>query len=142
MTGLRVSLIDATTDRAVNVNSHGELIVGRKEHSLPYAVQHTVASVSNVVPLETNNIFIITYVIVSTDKTNVDTQVSIYETSILAGDASTSEQIILQGGMGRNDRVILPGLDLATLTSRYINVETDTAATVDVVVMGYYELNE
>ena len=136
---LEVHLIDPETGDAVKINSHGELVVGTQEHSAPYSAQRTTAGVSNVVPIQTGKIFIITYIVVSSDKTNVETQISIYETSSVDGDLSTSEQIVLAGGMSRNDRVILPSLDLATRPSRFLNVETDTAATIDVIIMGYYE---
>lgn len=136
---LEVHLIDPQTGDAVKINSHGELVVGTQEHSTPYSAQRSTAGVSNIVPIDTGKIFVITYIVVSSDKTNVETHVSIYETSSETGALSTSEQLILSGGMSKNDRVVLPSLDLATAPSRFLNVETDTTATIDVIIMGYYE---
>ena len=92
-----------------------------------------------IVPLRSNNRFIITYLIVSSDKTNVDTQVDIYETRTVDGNATTAEAVILSGGLSKNDRVVMSGLDLATLPSRFVNIETDSLAAINVIVMGYYE---
>lgn len=132
-------LTDPLTDTTVKITPRGELVTGRSSHSKPYAAQRTTAGVSNLVKHNTGKLFVITYVIVSSDKTNVDTQISLYETLTEDGDLSTSEQIILAGGLSKNDRVVLGGLDLVTSAGSYINVETDTAATIDVIIMGYYE---
>ena len=136
---IQVSICDPKTGKAVRLTEHGELIIGKTEHSLPYNAVRSSAGVSNIVELRTNNTFIITYLIVASDKTNVETQVDVYETITSDGAAATAEAVILSGSMARNDRVIIAGLDLRTLPSRFINIETDTAAVINVTVMGYYE---
>ena len=123
----------------VKLTPHGELVTGKTEHSLPYNIVRTTAGVSNIVELRTNNTFIITYLVVASDKTNLETQIDVYETRTVDGDASTAEAVVLSGSLARNDRVIMPSLDLRTLPSRFINVETDTTAVISVTVMGYYE---
>ena len=123
----------------IRLTPHGELIVGKTEHSLPYNAVRSTAGVSNIIKLKTNNTFIITYLIVASDKTNIETQVDVYATRTVDGDASTAEAVILSGSLNRSDRVIISGLDLRTRPSRFINVETDTAAVISITVMGYYE---
>ena len=123
----------------IKLTPHGELVTGKTEHSLPYNAIRTSAGVSNIVELRTNNTFIITYLVVASDKTNVETQVDVYETRTVDGDATIAEAVILSGSLARNDRVVMPALDLRTKPSRFINVETDTAAVISITVMGYYE---
>ena len=136
---LQFSLCDPKTGRAARLTDHGELIVGKTAHSLPYNASRSSAGVSNIINLKTNNTFIITYLIIASDKTNLETQIDVYETRTVDGAASTAEAVILSGSMARNDRVIISGLDLRTLPSRFVNIETDTAAVISVTVMGYYE---
>lgn len=136
---IQVSICDPTTGKAARLTEHGELIIGKTEHSLPYNAIRSTAGISNVVELRTNNTFIITYLIVASDKTSVETQVDVYEARTVDGAATTAEAVILSGSLAKNDRVIISGLDLRTLPSRFINIETDTAATINVTVMGYYE---
>ena len=125
----------------LRLTEHGELIVGNTKHSIPFNATRSTAGVSNVVPLVTNNSFIVTYLVVASDRTNVETIVSVYETRTVDGNTATAENMILSGSLAKSDRVILSGLDLETLSSRFINIETDTAATINVTIMGYYEVN-
>lgn len=134
-------VICAPNGKPATINSHGELVVGKADHSTPFNVTRSSAGVTNVVPLMTNNRFILTYLVVASDKTNVETQVYVYETLADTGDNTTSEAMILQGSLNKSDRVIMPSLDLVTLSSRNINVETDTNAVISFVIMGYYEQN-
>lgn len=136
---IQVSICDPKTGKAVRLTDHGELIIGKTEHSLPYSGVLSAAGVENIISLKTNHTFIITYLIVASDKTNVETQVDVYETRTVDGDASTAEAVILSGSLAKNDRVIIAGLDLRTLPSRFVNIETDTTAVINVTVMGYYE---
>lgn len=136
---INVGIIDPRNGVAAKITHHGELVVGTSEHSTPFNGVLTGAGVVNLVKPNTGNVFIITYIIVASDKTNVETQVDIYETKIESGDFTTSEVAVLSGSLSKNDRVVLPGLDLQTLPSRFINIQTDTAATINVTLMGYFE---
>ena len=137
---MAIKIIVCSADgRPIEVNTHGELVVGKTDHSTPYSASRSTAGVSNIVNLKTNFRFIITYLVVASDKTNVESQVYVYETKTIDGDYTTAENFILRGGMVRNDRIILSDLDLKTLPSRFVNIETDNTALIDITIMGYYE---
>ena len=136
---IQVEIIDPRTGKAAMVTSHGELVVGTPHHASPYNATRSAAGVSNIVKPRTGEVFIITYMIVASDKTNVETNVSVYETLTDDGDSASADNLVLSGSLAKNDRVVMPGLDLETLKSRFVNIETDTAAIISVTVMGYFE---
>ena len=136
---INVILKDSQTGQAASVNSHGELVVGNANHSDGYSAVRSTAGVTTIVPSQGGFRFIVTAILIASNKTNVETQVNLYGTLLPEGDASTAANIGFSGGLAKNDRVIIPALDLIIKESHFINVETDTAATINVAITGYFE---
>ena len=137
---LPTSIIGADGIHKVNVTPRGELIVAPISFSISYYVDVNLALTEFVVvPAITGKCFIITALMLNSDKTFGSATVA--ETLLLyeahPSDITTSLNIITQVDMLKNDRLPVTGLNLQVGNTRSI-IAVATDNNVDVTVAGYY----
>lgn len=129
----------SSQNNTVEVSDRSELIVGPKKPSNFYSATTTVNNTPvNVVPPKSGQIFIITTIVLSGDRSIGlnGAVVDLYESDISGTDA-TVETEIYQDEIAKQTRAVLTGLYISTQPGRWINVKSDDVA-VRANVSGFY----
>ena len=137
---LQVSLFDDKTQSIAKVNPNGGLIVAPSHYSTAYYVLvDTAATTFEVIPAISDMNFIVTGMLIASDKSfatsTVAETLTIYEAN--PADLSVNTKTITQIDLLRNDRLVATALDLATTKTRTL-VAIATSANVNVTLSGYY----
>ena len=135
-----VKILGSGDQEEARVTSRGELVVGSLDYSTPYYISVAAAATEyEVVPGKPNTHFVITDIILASDKNFGSATVA--ETITITGahpaDLGTAIDTIVQADLLKNDRLIATGLKFRTAeTCSIVAVGTDSAA--DVTIAGYY----
>jgi len=137
---LQVSLFDDKTQSIAKVNPNGGLIVAPSHYSTAYYVLvDTAATTFEVIPAISDMNFIVTGMLIASDKSfatsTVAETLTIYEAN--PADLSVNTKTITQIDLLKNDRLVATALDLATTKTRTL-VAIATSANVNVTLSGYY----
>jgi len=137
---LQVSLFDDKTQSIAKVNPNGGLIVAPSHYSTAYYVLvDTAATTFEVIPAISDMNFIVTGMLIASDKSfatsTVAETLTIYEAN--PADLSVNTKTITQIDLLRNDRLVATALDLATTKTKTL-VAIATSANVNVTLSGYY----
>lgn len=137
---LSVGLHGGIADYGVLVTPRGELVIAPLAYSEPYYVSVAAAATAyTVVPAVAEKRFVITSLLVASDKTfgsaTTAETLTVYEANAAA--IGTSLKTIFQVDMLKNDRMVATGLNLITTKARAL-VAIGTDNKVDVTVAGYY----
>ena len=126
-----------SSGRIVSVNSSGELVVGPSSFSEPYTGSVTGTTITNLVRGRVNEFFVVTDMIISQDRTNTDSAVTVFESDSVDGPSTDD---IITVDLIKSQAIPLTGLNLiSTARGKYINFQSDSGtATIRVTVMGYY----
>lgn len=137
---LPVHVRDPDTDIAAKVSPDGELYIAVRDYSTAYYISVNIADTPfEVVPAVANKRFIVTDILIASDKafgSSVDAEtVTIYEAH--PADLDTNLKTFTQVDLLRNDRMPVTGLNLATNETVTL-VAIAASASVDVTIGGYY----
>ena len=137
---LQVSLFDDKTQSIAKVNPNGGLIVAPSHYSTAYYVLvDTAATTFEVIPAISDMNFIVTGMLIASDKSfatsTVAETLTIYEAN--PADLSVNTKTITQIDLLKNDRLVATALDLATTKTKTL-VAIATSANVNVTLSGYY----
>ena len=130
------AITDDATGISAKVTSRGELITAKISHSSSYQASRTTAGTSTVVAGKAGKLFVMTSILATQDKTNLDTHITVFESSDL--DSATKNVIILETDFLRNSVLVATGLDIVTQPVQWINFTTDVATGISVTIAGYY----
>lgn len=138
---LPVIIQDKNTKNSACVTENGQLIVAPISYSEPYYVKLAVLNTPyEIIPGITNKAFVITGILIASDKNfasaTVAEAVTIYEAAV--EDISTQLKILFQFDLLRNERVVATGLNIITNTARSLVGIAPTSAAVDITLAGYY----
>jgi len=122
--------------RDAKVSSRGELIVSPIEFSTSYAASLAASGTTTVVKAVADKRFIMTDILLASDRTNVDTNVTVFEASDF--ESTTEDKVIIEVDFMRNDRMVATGLNIATDPVKWINLKSNTSAGITITIAGYY----
>ena len=127
----------------VKVTHTGELVTIRGEYDTSQAaIMTATATAYNMVEPRVGSSFIITGIIVNTDKNVSATNGANIELYEAATDTSTVQSKLLFAlNILKNDSEVITGILLKTTEGVYLNAETDDA-TVNITLLGYYLKND
>ena len=131
-----INIKDPSTGVVAKVTPRGELVVSLIEYSTSYATENNTATTSTVVNGNPSKRFILTSIFIAQDKTNLDTHITLFESS--DKDSATEDKIIFETDFARNQTMVATGLGIITGTTKWINMKTNTAARINVTLAGYY----
>ena len=118
------------------VTKRGEIVVAPVSYSKSYQTSRNTAGTSNIITGLANKSFLITSMLIGSDKTNVDTTVDIFESN--DADSAIQSKLIISLGVGKNDRLIATGLQIETDVTKWVNFTMDTSALISITFGGYY----
>ena len=121
---------------SAKVTRRGELVIGQISHSTSYAQSRSTAGTSTIVNPQTGKRFVMTAMLLTQDKTNLDTHVTIFEAPDF--ESTTESKVIIETDLQRNQTMLATGLDIITESTVWINLKTDAAAGINITIAGYY----
>ncbi len=136
---INVQIVNAKSGRIAEITEFGELVTAPISYSTPYYVLVDVLTALEVVQGKAGQCFVITGLLLASDKnfaSTVDSEsLTIYEAN--PADLSTNEKIIVKLDLLRNDRMPVTGLNLLVSEAKSL-VAIATSVNVDVTIAGYY----
>jgi len=122
----------------VAVTKRGQIVTAPLNFSIPENVTLNVINTAfNLRPPITGKIFVITDLIISTDK-NVNVNGAIIEIYLASSvDTLTSDKTLLLINLGRQDSFDVVTLNWISVQGKWLNAKTDEA-NVDITAAGYY----
>ena len=132
---------DKSNKNTVRITDDGQLVVAPISYSFPYYISvATPATAFEVVGGKTGKRFVITGLLIASDKTfassTTSETVTIYEAT--PNDLDTLLETIFKVDLLRNDRLVATGLNLVTNKAKSLVASTPTSAAVDITLAGYY----
>jgi hypothetical protein len=127
--------------KGASVTERGELVTGRISYSTPYYIKVAIADTAyEVVKGKAGKQFVITDLLLASDKSfasaTTGEPISIYGAH--PSDLDTALDIIFNGELLKNDRLVATGLNLITEEACSVVAFAATDAAVDVTIAGYY----
>ena len=111
-----VNIKDSATSVSAKVTSRGELVVSPIEYSTSYAAENNTAITSTVVIGKSKKRFVLTSIFLSQDKTNVDTHITLFESS--GEDSDIEDNVIFETDFAKNQTMVATGLGIVTETTK------------------------
>lgn len=139
---IQVKLNDGTgAGHTAKITHTGELVTIRGSYDQTFQASMTsINTAYNLVVPKTSKQFIITGIIINTDKNVSATDGAIVEVYEATNDTTTTvTKTIMPLTIGRNSTIPLTGILIQTTKGTFINAKTDDA-TVNITLLGYYLL--